>query len=151
MTVNKERINFVQSRKGQNVIIKYHYKLQMTQSNPSKRSKMNPDQNETEVSNEQTLQLVKTKKNRAVDDIINSWSYTGEAMTREVIVFHDFINVTVNKFEDLVRLHGDYNKMYERYSRVLLDEPESRSAMFVLLKNVERVHTALTNKLLCQG
>ena len=121
ITVNKDCINFIHSRKGQNVIRKYHYKLEMTD----------------------TLQLKKRIITKPVNDIIRSWTYKGEVMTREVIAFHDFINVRVRKFEDLVRLHDDYTMLYERYSRVLVDEPESRAAVLGLLKNVERMQVAI--------
>ena len=125
------------------MIFKYNYELQINETSPSKRNKKNPDSSPTRRAfNEKTVQLIKTKQTKAVNDIIESWTYTGDPMTK-LLAFGDFIKVGVRDFESLVKLHDDYLVLYERYSRVLKDEPESREAVLVLLRNVERVQEAI--------
>ena len=63
-------------------------------------------------------------------------------MTKEIIAFYDFRDMTLNKFEDMMSLHENYNELYDMYSRVLADEPESRAAVFDLMKNVEQMQVA---------
>ena len=142
-TVNEESIQFIQSRKAQNVILKYNYKLNICETRPSKRKKIDNDTSPTRnTSKHNTVQIRKTKQTRPVNDIINSWTYTGDPMT-ELLPFGDFINANVSDFESLISLHNDYTVLYERYSRLLKDEPESREAVLVLLRNVERVQEAI--------
>ena len=143
ITVNDESLRYIVSRKGHNVIVKCNYRLEMSQSSPLKKKKIGLHGTVITTHKEEDVQLITTKKTRAVNDIIKSWVYSGEAMTKEVIAFHDFINLRVRKFEDLLRLHGDYRKLYDKYSQALTDKDQSRAAVLGLLRNVERVQMAV--------
>ena len=143
ITVNDESMCFILSRMGQDVILKYHYEIETNKSSSFKIRNTKIQRNTTLTCENLGIQLNITKRTKPVNDIIDSWTYKGEGMTKEVIAFHDFINLTFNNFEDLLRLHEDYVVLYDRYSRVLVDEPESIATVLGLLRNVERVQVAI--------
>ena len=149
ITVNKESLDFICSRKGQNVILKYQYTLEMRESifvPPDPKVtfiQVNQHHKTNSPSYARNIKLQKHTQTRPVNDIIESWTYKGESMTREAIAFSGFVDLRVKKFSDLLRLQENYTALYESYSQVLIDVPKSRAAALCLLKNVERMQVAI--------
>ena len=80
---------------------------------------------------------VENKSTENLDDIVAPWRYRGRVLTKEKNVFDDFMDLTLKRYDDLVRLHHDYETMLEKYTRVLMDEVESRVAVECVLRNME--------------
>merc|ERR1712071_629708 len=99
--------------------------------------------NDHNDSKDELLTLSNHKHTKPVNNIIEAWKYKGDPLTPEKIAFDHFIDIKLNKFDDLVRLNNDYLSLHEKYSRVLNDEPESVTAVYGLLKNLEKVHVAI--------
>jgi len=126
--VNGESLAHIHSCQGKQVIISQTYTLHA-------KRKYDEADFSTSVENE--------KGTRKVEEIVKSWRYKGETLTKELIAFNDFIDRRLNKFEDLTQLHGDYESLIEKYSRLLVDEPESRAATATLLHNMELMQVAI--------
>jgi len=146
--VNKDNLDFIHSRKGQHIILEYQYSLNI-KTKPTKRRKTSnhtqkhSTSNHNDDSEDELLNLSNHKHTKPVNDIIEAWKYKGDPLTAEKIAFDHFIDIKLNKFDDLVRLNNDYLSLHEKYSRVLNDEPESVAAVYGLLKNLEKVHVAI--------
>lgn len=132
-TVNHENLTFIESRKGQQVIIKHKYSLQIKPP-PAKKQKLQQDDMFT---------LFDNKATKNVNDIISSWRYTGEALTKEKIAIDDFMHRKLERYGDLIRLKNEYDRLLNQYERLLADEPESRIAVEVVLRNVELLQVAI--------
>ena len=48
--------------------------------------------------------------------MVASWKCNGEALTKEKIAFNEFIDLTLEDYNDLIRLHDVYNNLLEKYS-----------------------------------
>ena len=145
-TVNRENLDFIQSRKGQQVITKHRYSVQTIPS-AAKKLKTNNHVTST-ISNSNITHdictLVDYKSTKNVDDIISSWRYSGvEALTKEKVAIDDFIDRTLVGYNDLIRLHTEYDRLLHQYTRLLADEPECHVAVEGLLRNMEVMQVAI--------
>ena len=145
-TINQENLTFIKSRKGQKVVIQHKYSIQTKQ--PSSSAKRQKTQYHDITSNNTTttqeiFTLIDKKCTKNVDDIVSSWRYFGEPLTKEKFAIDDFINRNLVGYEDLVRLHTEYNRLLNQYSRVLADEPECRLAVEGVLRNLEVLQVAI--------
>lgn len=113
-TVNQENLDFIQSRKGQKVITSHQCNLQ-TKPSRNKKRKIQHDNN----LNNELLKLKDSTSAKSINDIIESWRYNGEPLTKEKIAFDDFVDLKLDQFDDLIRLHDAYDRLLEKYSRVL--------------------------------
>ena len=137
-TVNGESLDFIKSRKGQQVITDRKYVLK------PKRRKISGQgiiYSGGSIENELSFASQDTKVD--VNTIIDQWKYTGDPLKKQIIAINDFINIKLNVFEDLVRIQNDYESLIEVYLRVLVDQPESRAAVIVVLENVEILQVAI--------
>ena len=134
-TVNQENLDFIQSRK---VITSHQCNLQ-TKPSRNKKRKIQHDNN----LNNELLKLKDSTSAKSINDIIESWRYNGEPLTKEKIAFDDFVDLKLDQFDDLIRLHDAYDRLLEKYSRVLSDEIESCEAVEILLRNLEVLQVAV--------
>ena len=154
-TVNRENLDYIQSRKGQKVITKHQYSIQ---TKPSAAKKQNTQHhatiststststsiNTTNNTTNDMFTLIDRKSTKNVDDIISSWIYSGAAaLTKEKVAIDDFIDRTLVGYEDLVRLHSEYDRLLNQYTRLLTDELECRVAVEGVLRNVEVLQVAI--------
>ena len=141
---NEKRLDDIQTKKGKEIIIHHQCNLQ-NKPPPHKKQKTSHDSQASacEEIDDQLMTLSNNTSTRSVDDIISSWRYKGAALTRETIAFHDFITLDLERFEDLIRLHNAYDKLLDKYSRVLTDEEESRVSMIIVLSNMEILQIAI--------
>lgn len=143
-TVNAESLHFIQSRKGQQVITQRKYYLENKQ--PAKKSKAKAKQNAScsnNVEQQHHIGLACYNSSKDVDIVIKSWKYIGESLTKEPISFDVFIDTSLKSFHDLIRLQADYERLTDKYSRVLKDQLESRVAVSILMSNVEILQVAI--------
>jgi len=139
-TVNSESLGFIESRKGQKVVSNYRYTLEF------KAGILEQERSNSNLANrvgEKPVQLRTKRTLRSVDEIINTWRYSGEPLAREDLGFEEFINRRINKYEDLVEIHFHYENLIERYTKVLTDALEARQALRTLLINLERLQVAI--------
>ena len=146
-TINQENLTYIQSCKGQQVIMHQQCDLQ-TDLSPAKKLKTNhhiqtAKSNDNDSLNSNLLKFAHNTSTKNIDDIIASWRYKGETLTKEKIAFDDFIDLKLKDYNDLIGLHGAYNNLLEKYSLVLSDERESRKAIDVLLCNMEVLQVAI--------
>ena len=125
-TINQENLTYIQSRKGQQVIIHHQCDLQ-TDPSPPKKLKTHPhtqttNSNDNDILNDNLLKFAHNSSTKNIDDIIASWRYKGEALTKEKIAFDNFIDLKLKDYIDLIQLHDAYNNLLEKYSRVLSNE-----------------------------
>jgi len=78
-----------------------------------------------------------------VDIVIKSWKYVGESLLNETIAFDYFIDTSLKSFDDLLRLQTEYDRLTDRYSRLLKDDSESRIAVNILMTNLEILQVAI--------
>ena len=126
--VNGESLAHIQTCKSKNVITSQTYTVQEKQK-----------RDEAEYLNI----VVQNKRTKAVDNIIVSWSYNGEPLTKESIVVINFIDRRLKIFGDLIRLHNAYDSLIEIYSRLLVDQPVSHAAVASVLQNMELMQVAI--------
>ena len=109
-----------------------------------KKSKISHDSDIIDADNALNF-LLTVKKNdyRDLEDILASWTYNGEELRKEKIAFDDFIDRTLERYNDLWRLHRKYEALLNKYSQVLNDQFESRHATEVLLHNMELLQAAI--------
>ena len=144
-TVNQENLDYIQSRKGQQVITKHKYSIQ---TNPSAVKKQKTEHHtstdSTKSHSHEMFTLADQKSTKNVDEIISSWRYSrAAALTQEKIAIDHFIDRTLVGYDDLIRLHNDYGKLLKQYTRLLTDEPECRMAVEGVLRNVEVLQVAI--------
>lgn len=137
-TVNKENIEYIQARKGQQVILKHQYSLE-TKPHSSKKQKTQYMVNQ----DDDLFQLVDKATTRGVDEIVATWSYLGQPLTKESIAIDDFMNRTLIRYYDLLRLHDEYGGLLDKYSRILTDVTESRIAVEIVMRNLEILQVAI--------
>ena len=87
--------------------------------------------------------ITTTTTTEEVVDIIASWRYSGDTLTKEKIAINDFIDLKLVQFEDLVRINNAYDRLLDIYSRILTDEIESRDTVKVVLQNLETLQTSI--------
>ena len=142
--VNNENLTYIQSRKGEQVITQHRYECgyghkHNLETNPSTT-------NSTKINingDNESLTFEHNTSEKNIDDIVASWRYRGESLTTEHIAFDDFMDLKLNRFDDLLRLQEAYDKLLDKYSRVLSDEEESRAAVEVVLRNMEVLQVAI--------
>jgi len=137
-TVNGESLDFIKSRKGQQVITHRKYILK-----PKRRKISGQGTIYSGGSIENELAFASQDTKVDVNTIIDQWKYTGDPLKKQIIAINDFINIKLNVFEDLARIQNDYESLIEVYLRVLVDQPESRAAVIVVLENVEILQVAI--------
>ena len=162
-TVNEESLSFIQSRRDQKVVIDRQYALTHNPPPPlTKKRKVNPFQTVTSLSHSSSssnrnnshhesedplspplFTLVDHTATQNINDILSSWKYRGEPLLREKIAFEDFIPLKLDEFDDLMQLHEHLKTLWDYYSRLLTDQPESREAVMVLLYNMEIMQVAI--------
>jgi len=145
-TVNQESLEFIESRKGQQVITQRKYVLEPKQSPQQKRRKLNGlnETNENMISLiENDLVFTSHDTKQDIDSIIENWRYTGDTLKKEHIAIHHFIDTHLSIFDDLLRIQSDYEKLINVYSRILVDQPESRAAVSVVMENMELLQVAI--------
>ena len=145
--VNEESLAYIQSRKGQQVIIRHDYNLQ-TKPSAYKKQKTRSDDGDLNEGlsvgdDDQLLMLEDNTCKKNINDIIISWRYYGDRLAREKIAFDDFMDLKLEQFDDLVRLQSEYDRLLEKYSRVLSDVVESREAVEIVLRNMELLQVAI--------
>ena len=101
------------------------------------------ENNNNDVNNESHLTLVDNHTTTDINTIIDTWKYKGEDFQQEKIIFGNFIDRNLESFDHLNRIQHDYELLLEKYSRVLVDTPESRSAVECLLHNLELLQVAI--------
>ena len=104
-TVNRENLDFIQSRKGQQVITKHQYSIQTKPSAAKKQKIQHHANTDTTTSHSHDkFTLLDRKSTKNVDDIISSWRYSGAAaLTKEKVAIDDFIDRTLVGYDDLVK------------------------------------------------
>ena len=134
-TVNKGNLKLIDSRKGQDVITSRQYKLQLKPTSTS---------GECTSQSKNDIVLTHTNTTRSLDDILGAWRYNGEQLTKETIVYDDQpINLRLETFSDVTRLHQKCDKLLETYSQDLMDKPRSRQAVQGLIRNMKRLQKAI--------
>ena len=139
--VNQECLDFIESRKGFQVITEHRCALQ-----PRPRPRPRPsyeNQNEVGDDDETPFKLVHTTSTKNVNDILSMWRYTGEPMRKETIAMKYFIQRSIVKYADLERLNDEYGELLHQYSRVLADTVESREAVQNVLYNMELLQVTI--------
>jgi len=61
----------------------------------------------------------------------------GDELKKEQIAIKSFINRKLRSFKDLLWLQRGYESLINVYSRVLMDQPESREAVGIILENMD--------------
>ena len=116
----------------------------LTSSNRAKDKKLSPNVNIRYKPNPLQLKSKKHSVVKNIDDIISSWKYSGsKVLTKEKIAIDNFIDRTLVGYDNLGRLHREYNRLLNKYARLLADEPESRLAVEGVLRNVEVLQVAI--------
>jgi len=136
-SVNAESLNFIESRKDQQVVTHRKYVLLPERSLEKRRkiSKFFSSCNDKNLDNELLLSCQEVKK--SANTIICNWTYKGEKLKKEQIAIKSFINTKIDSFEDLLRLQREYESLIGVYSKLLMDHPESREAVGFILENME--------------
>lgn len=131
--VNAESLETIQSRKGQDVIV-----CLVPNLSPPEKRKVG---DESAITTPATSEL-DIKKD--VDTIIQNWRYKGEMLMKEnIAIGSSYIARSLVNFQDLLRLHEDYEFLITGYSKVLADHPDSRAAVAIVLKNTEILQVAI--------
>jgi len=130
-TINIESLEFIQSRKDEQVITHRKYLLQPKHNESSICQKTSPNNNEFE------FVWQDTKKD--IIDIIKKWKWEDEPLMKETIVFDGYVDIQVKSFDHLQRAQQEYKRLVEKYCRLLKDGPESCKAAKILLKNMEQL------------
>lgn len=149
ITVNQESLEFIQSRRGQQVITHCQYSLHMKKptcfhNEPKKRRMLHqPEQENEKIEIDSFLKLVTNKTTQKINDIIASWRYRGEPLTRELFSYKDYIDVRLITWDDLVRLQDAYTVLLQNYSEVFADKPKSRRAVEGVIRNLEVLQVAI--------
>jgi len=136
-TVNVESLNFIQSRKDQQVVTHRKYVLQPKRSLEKRRKISGSSSSPNDVTLDNELVLTSQDVTKSANTIIGNWTYKGEKLKKEHIAIKTFINRKLNSFKDLLRLQREYDSLIDAYSKLLLDRPESRKAVRYILGNVE--------------
>lgn len=142
--INGENLRTIEHREGNDVIIQRSFSLE--QVNASLLVELQDLQhaltNDREKMNDMNI-IIEKRTVKAINDLIRSWNYDGEALEREKIVLGDFIDLHMTKFDDVKELHTRFEDLHEKYSRILNDIPISREAAQILLRNVKKLKTAI--------
>ena len=140
-TVNQENISDIFAQKGHQVVVKQQYTLQ---TKPPKEPPYKKPRTQPYITHDHhMLKLFNRKSTKNAKEIIATWIYRGEKLTKEKIAIDDFIDRKLVDYDDLIRLHKAYGRMVNRYSRILQDEAESRVAAEILVHNMEILHDAI--------
>lgn len=129
---NQEALGQILSRKGQHIISHHRFNLEHSIQT-----------NDSNSLDDQLVTLIDNNPNKYVNKILESWRYRGKALTTERIAFETFIDIKIKNFDDLIRLHVSYERLLEKYFRLLRDETESRAAVEVVLYNMELLKVAI--------
>lgn len=140
--INGQRMKFINSRRGQQVITNQQYTLQSKLISKITNNGLQT-KNSSENLHENFLILAPKVTIQNINDIIELWVYEGEPLANEKIVFGSFIDLRLRTFQDLIRIHKDYEKLIEKYSRLLTDQPESRAAAKELQRNMESLEISI--------
>ena len=92
------------------------------------------------------MTLVDDSTTKTIAGIILAWKYIGLPLNKETIAFDSFNKLKLKLFDDLTRLHDSYDRLQEKYSRVLVYEIESRAAAEVILHNMETLQVAVGDR-----
>jgi len=122
-TVNAESLEYIKSRQGQQVITHIEYTLEFNMV--------------------KELEFVAQKSKKDIDRIIKKWRYKGKQLNNETTDITGSVDLSLYGFADLVRLHEEFERLLQLYSRVFSDQPESRKALKVMLKNLEILQVAI--------
>jgi len=136
-TVNAESLNFIQSRKDQQVVTHRKYVLLPKRSLEKRRKISESSSSPNDVTLDNELVLTSQDVTKCANTIIGNWTYKGEKLKKEQIAIKSFINRKLNSFKDLLRLQREYESLIDAYSKLLLDHPESREAVGYILENME--------------
>jgi len=136
-TVNGESLNFIQSRKDQQVVTHRKYVLLPKRSLEKRRKISGSSSSPNDVTLDNELVLTSQDVTKSANTIIGNWTYKGEKLKKEQIAIKSFINRKLNSFKDLLRLQREYESLIDVYSKLLLDHPESREAVGYMLENME--------------
>lgn len=168
-TVNQENLDHIHSRRGQHVITQHRCKLQTNpslsssassalsskrqklthvenhsnDSNDSNNSNNSNDNSNTTTTNHQLLAFVNKQCTQSINELLSSWKYKGEDLMKETIAFDYFVSLKLETFDDLLRIHHAYDRLLQKYTRVLADETESRLAASIVLHNLELLQVAV--------
>lgn len=82
---------------------------------------------------------------------IETWMYEGEKLEKESLFGH-LIDLRLANYVDIKRLTNDFSQLGVSYSRFVVNEPETREALSIILRNQTLLQTALENLLgLCKS
>jgi len=127
LTVNDESLAFIHSRKGQKVVLRHRYCLEV----------------KDQYTQSPMITLVDKKITKDVNQVLKAWRYKGSKFKPETICFHRFLDLKVVAYDDLSKLNQNYEKLYEKYHRLLMDQPESQRAALILKQNLECLQVAI--------
>lgn len=68
------------------------------------------------TSEDELWKLSNDKHTKPVNGLAEAWKYKGDALIAEKIAFDCFIDLKLNKFDDLVRLNDNHMGLYEKCS-----------------------------------
>jgi len=144
-TINAESLVFIQSRRGEQVIIDRKYYFDAKEKNQLQKDNDENEEEKTGFKNDIKAELDMSVHNtsKEVSIIVNSWRYEGEPLKKEIVGFDYFIDTSLSEFDDLFRLQKDYQVAISNYSDILSDKPKSRIAAKILLDNVEILQVAI--------
>jgi uncharacterized protein YxjI len=129
---NQKRLAFIHSRKAQQVVTHGHYIIQQKPCIPNATN--NDDDSFTVLHNKST---------KAVQDILSSWSYHGKPLIQETFIKSDIVNIQLDSFDNLVKLHDEYEVLLDNYEQVLADTPKSCSIVECALHNMQTLQVAI--------
>lgn len=127
--LNRETLDIVEARKNEKVVVGYKYVLDYN------FRKM------TDVFEGQPWALKTTPFEKDVMRLIKEWTYEGDPLEPELIVRRD--DLTLRKYEDVIRLVPALQELAETYSTMMLDRLETRGGLRTILTNMEKVQVAL--------
>ena len=127
-TINQEIIDLILLREGHKVINRYEYSFHS-------KSPCNGD--------DVLVVVVENSSTKDVDDIITEWRYTGKPLIKEKYPRDHFIDLKLDRYDDLVQKHNQYSKLLDEYKELFKDCTKSRIAVVDLLKNIELLHEAM--------
>ena len=135
--INQENLAHIQAqaRKGQKVVSLHKVNLQTNL----------PTHTKSVSDNENLVALVENSSTIDITSIIENWRYDGEVLSKETIAIDYFIDLKLDRFDDLIRLHDTYDSLLENYSQVLSDNSKSRRAASIVLRNLEILQVAVGN------
>ena len=138
-TNDEENLAYIQSQKDQKVVMHHEGNLKTKCASPTKlNTQYSSDTVDTEV-----MTIDGDTTNKSVGKFIAEWTYQGKALIKEGIAMDELIDLKLERFDDLMRLHNEYGKLLEEYSHTLSDDVKSCEAMKIVLCNMEVLHEAI--------